>query len=80
MKAKHFFAVAAVATVSVIGLCSFTTVGNACNELAEEIHTQIHAQGWGTCKWSGCKCPGFKVGGASGAKCSNCGHMDFNHN
>ena len=37
MKAKHFFAVAAVAIVSVIGLCSFTTVGNACNELAEEI-------------------------------------------
>ena len=32
------------------------------------------------CMWAGCRCPGFRTGGHSGAKCSNCGHMSFNHN
>lgn len=79
MKTRSWFVVAVVAA-SVIGLCSFTCIDNSNNRIVNEIHTQIHAQGWGTCRWIGCKCPGFRVGGASGAKCSNCGHMDFNHN
>lgn len=37
------------------------------------------SEGFGACKWTGCSCTKFVVGGASGGKCKTCGHQDFNH-
>lgn len=83
MKTKHFFAVAAVAVVSVIGLCSFTSQNNSNNEIAEEAHTHVYAQGARCNGTVGCGCSGFSpiTNGDvwQQAYCKHCGHKRSVH-
>lgn len=83
MKTKHFFAVAAVAVVSVIGLCSFTSLNNSHNEITEEFRTHVHAQGTHCYGIVGCDCRGFSpiTNGDvwQQAYCKHCGHKKNFH-
>lgn len=84
MKTKHFFAVVAVAVVSVTGLCSFTSLSNSHNEITEEFSTHVHAQGAHCHGIVGCDCPGFSpiTNGDiwQQAYCKHCGHKRSFHN
>lgn len=69
MKTKTFFAVAAIAVVSVISLCSFTLHDDTTPTPSESCTTHIHSQGFGRC--SKCYCKSFE---GRGDTCRNCGH------
>lgn len=91
---KYLFAISLVTCVCACGKSSTgqmqeedsttITIGSVLEKSATSVKgsnvEKSPKQGWGTCQWTGCKCPGFRPGGASGDKCSNCGHMGFNHN
>lgn len=81
MKTKHFFAVVAVAVVSVIGFCSFTNQNISSNEIVEDVH--VHAQGTHCNGIVGCDCPGFSpiTNGDvwQQAYCKHCRHKKFYH-
>lgn len=69
MKTKTFFAVAAIAFVSVISLCSFTSHDCTTPTISAPCETHVHAQGFGRC--NKCYCKHFE---GRGETCRNCGH------
>lgn len=83
MKAKKFFAVVAIAMVSVVGLCSFTHNSVTVDLNPVNVSTEVAVQGKHCSGTVGCDCPGFapitnqevwKQG-----YCKHCGHKKGCH-